>query len=79
MLASAREIAPADPEVDSEEGLILVRADRWAEAEPLLNKTVAAQPENENVLSTLGIVAWQYHHDLNKAIEWFTEGSGRTS
>jgi Flp pilus assembly protein TadD len=73
MLASAREIAPADPEADSEESLILVRAGRWSEAEPLLNKTVAAQPENENALSTLGLIAWQYRHDLNKAIELFSK------
>ena len=73
MLASAREIAPADPEIDSEEGLVLVRAGRWSEAEPLLEKTIAANPENENVLSTLGIVAWQYHHDLTKAVEWFSK------
>jgi protein O-mannosyl-transferase len=73
MLASAREIAPAAPETDSEEGLILVRAGRWSEAEPLLNKAVAAQPDNENVLSTLGIVAWQHHHDLNKAVELLTK------
>ncbi len=73
MLASAREIAPADPETDTEEGLILVRAGRWDEAEPLLEKAVAAEPDNENVLSTLGIVAWQHHHDLNKAVEWFTK------
>ncbi len=73
MLASAREVAPADPETDTEEGLILVRAGRWDEAEPLLNKAVAAQPDNENVLSTLGIIAWQHHHDLNKAVEWFSK------
>jgi tetratricopeptide (TPR) repeat protein len=72
MLASAREIAPADAETDTEEGLILVRAGRWDEAEPLLDKAVAAEPDNENVLSTLGIVAWQHHHDLGKAVEWFT-------
>ena len=73
MLASVREIAPTDPEADTEEGLILVRAGRWDEAEPLLDKAVVAQPDNENVLSTLGIVAWQHHHDLNKAVEWFTK------
>lgn len=73
MLSSAREVAPADHETDSEEGLILARAGRWNEAEPLLYKTVAAQPDNENVLSTLGLVAWQYHHDLNKAVEWFSK------
>jgi tetratricopeptide (TPR) repeat protein len=73
MLASAREISPADPETDTEEGLTLVRTGRWSEAEPLLDKAVAAEPDNENVLSTLGIVAWQYHHDLKKAVEWFTK------
>ncbi len=73
MLASAREVDPTDPETDTEEGLILVRTGRWDEAEPLLNKAIAAQPENENVLSTLGIVAWQHHHDLHKAVEWFTK------
>jgi protein O-mannosyl-transferase len=73
MLGSAREIAPADPEIDSEEGLVLVRAGRWSEAGPLLDKTIAANPENENVLSTLGLVAWQYHHDLTKAVEWFAK------
>jgi tetratricopeptide (TPR) repeat protein len=72
MLASAREIAPADPEIDSEEGLILVRAGRWSEAGPLLEKTIEADPENENVLSTLGLMAWQYHHNLTKAVEWFS-------
>jgi protein O-mannosyl-transferase len=73
MLSSARQMAPADRETDSEEGLILARAGRWREAEPLLDKTVAAQPDNENALSTLGLVAWQYHHDRNKAVEWFSK------
>jgi len=73
MLSSAREVAPADSETDGEEGLILARAGRWNEAEPLLYKAVAAQPDNENVLSTLGLVAWQYRHDRNKAVEWFSK------
>jgi Flp pilus assembly protein TadD len=73
MLASAREIAPSDPETDTEEGLILVRAGRWSEAEPLLNRAILTQPDNENVLSTLGIVAWQHDHDLKKAVEWFAK------
>ncbi len=72
MLASARDVAPADPEIDTEEGFILVRTGRWDEAETLLNKALATHPNNENVLSTLGMVAWQHHHDPSKAVEWFS-------
>jgi tetratricopeptide (TPR) repeat protein len=72
MLSQAREIDPADPEVNAEEGLILARSGDWNEAEPLLKKTLVQQPQNENVLSALGLVAWQYHHDRTKAIELFT-------
>ena len=72
-LAEAREIAPDDPDADTEEGLILVRTGQWSEAEPLLEKTLAANPENENALSSMALVAWQYHHDRNKAVEWFSK------
>ena len=77
MLASAREIARADPETDSEEGLVLVRAGRWSEAEPLLKKTLAAQPENENVLSTLGIVGLAIPPRPNQSSGIVFQGSGR--
>jgi tetratricopeptide (TPR) repeat protein len=70
-LAKAREIVPDDPDADSEEALILLRAGRWSEAEPLLERALAAQPENENALSSLAIVAWQYHDDRAKAVRLF--------
>jgi tetratricopeptide (TPR) repeat protein len=73
MIARARETAPTDPEIDAEEAFLLVRVGRWDEAEPLLDKAIAAQPENENVLSTLGLVAWQHHHDAGRAIEFFSK------
>jgi len=72
MLAQAREAAPQDAEGEDEEGLILARAGRWSEAEPLLEKLLAGQPNNENVLSTLGLMEWQYHHDRKRAAELFT-------
>jgi tetratricopeptide (TPR) repeat protein len=72
MLAQAREAVPADVEGEDEEGLILARAGRWSEAEPLLAKLLAKQPKNENVLSTIGLMEWQYHHDRNRAAELFT-------
>jgi tetratricopeptide (TPR) repeat protein len=72
MLAQAREVAPADAAGEDEEGLILARAGRWSEAEPLLEKLLAEQPNNENVLSTLGLMQWQYHQDRNRAAELFT-------
>jgi tetratricopeptide (TPR) repeat protein len=70
-LAKAREIVPDDPDADSEEALILLRAGRWSEAEPLLERALTAQPENENALSSLAIVAWQYHDDRAKAVRLF--------
>jgi protein O-mannosyl-transferase len=72
-LTDAREIDPSNPETDAEEGLILVRTGRWSEAEPLLKKTLAAHPENENALSSLGLLTWQYHNDRNKAAELFLQ------
>jgi protein O-mannosyl-transferase len=73
MLASARELSPNDPEADTQEGLILARAGRWSEAEPLLYRTIALHPDNENLLSTLGLAAWQHDRNLNKAAEWFSK------
>jgi protein O-mannosyl-transferase len=70
-LSDARAIDPSNPETDAEEGLILVRTSHWAEAEPLLRRTLAAHPENENALSSLGLLTWQYHNDPNKAAELF--------
>ena len=73
MLSRAREVAPDDAEADSEEGLILARAGRWAEAQPFLLKSSASRPNNENVLSALGLMAWQYSHDLNRAAQMFSK------
>lgn len=73
MLSRAREVAPDDAEADSEEGLILARAGRWAEAQPFLLRSFASRPNNENVLSALGLMAWQYSHDLNRAAQMFSK------
>jgi protein O-mannosyl-transferase len=70
-LSQARQIDPSDPETDNEEGLILARSGHWSEAEPLLQKTLAIQPENENALSSLALLTWQYHGDRSKATELF--------
>jgi protein O-mannosyl-transferase len=72
-LTRVREVAPTSTEADQVEGLILARAGRWREAEPLLNKSFASRPDDENLLSALGLVEWQYHHDLNTAIERFSK------
>ncbi|HMG88152.1 MAG TPA: tetratricopeptide repeat protein, partial [Terracidiphilus sp.] len=53
------------------QGLVLLRAGRWHEAEPLLEKALTAEPRNENVLSELGLLEWQQVHDLTKAAEFF--------
>jgi Flp pilus assembly protein TadD len=52
--------------------MILLQSGRWQEAEPLLERALAVEPNNENVLSALGILEWQYAHNLSRASELFT-------
>jgi tetratricopeptide (TPR) repeat protein len=71
-LAEARQLAPVDPDADAEQGMILARAGRGKEAQPLLERALAAQPDNENLLSALGLVARDDLHDLNRAATLFS-------
>lgn len=70
-LNEAQQIAPGNFESSNVQGLVLLRAGRWQEAEPLLEKSLAAEPQNENVLSELGLLEWQQVHDLTKAEGFF--------
>ena len=67
-----RDAVPNDPQVDAEEGLILLKSGRWQEAEPLLTQAFAARPHDENVLNALGLLAWDYKRHLDEAVELFT-------
>ena len=71
-LAEARQIAPLDADTAGEEGLILARAGRGKEAESLLERSLITQANNENLLSALGLIARDDHHDLNKAADLFS-------
>ena len=71
MLGRARDAAPADPEVDGEQGLVLTRAGRWDEAEKYLRRAVATSPDDVNALNALGIFAQQHSHDLDAAAAYF--------
>jgi tetratricopeptide (TPR) repeat protein len=71
-LAEARQIAPIDADTTGEEGLILARAGRGKEAEPLLERSLITQVNNENILSALGLIARDDQHDLNKAADLFS-------
>jgi Flp pilus assembly protein TadD len=71
-LAEARQIAPLDADTTGEEGLILARAGRGKEAESLLERSLITQVNNENILSALGLIARDDHHDLNKAADLFS-------
>lgn len=66
-----RSIVPGQPEMDIDEGTVLLRTGNWREAEPLLNRALAASPQNENVLSALGLLAWQYKQNPREAIDLF--------
>lgn len=50
----------------------MLRTGKWREAEPLLNRAVAARPQNENVLNALGLLAWEYKHNPEEALRLFT-------
>ena len=72
-LAQAREMAPNNPDADGEEGIILAHAGRGKEAEPLLERALAQQPHNENILTALGMIARDDEHDLARAASLFAE------
>ena len=71
-LAQVRRIDPNDPEVDSEEGLILAQAGRWEQAEGALRKAAARTPDDPNVLNALGLIAWQHYNRLDEAAGFFS-------
>jgi protein O-mannosyl-transferase len=66
-----RTVIPNQPQADAEEGLILLRLRKWHEAEPLLNRALAARPQDENVLNALGLLAWEYTRNLDHAVQFF--------
>jgi len=72
ILRQWRDAVPSDPELDVEEGLILLKSERWQEAEPLLNRAFAARPEDENLLNALGLLAWEHKRNLDEAETYFT-------
>ena len=71
-LAQAQQIAPADADGLAEQGLILARAGHGRDAEPILERALATQPDNENVLSALGLIARDDLHNLDRAAAFFS-------
>ncbi len=70
-LDAASRIDPDDADTDGEKGMILAHAGRGLEAEPLLRHALAEKPDNENVLSALGLVARDDLHDPAQAATFF--------
>lgn len=71
-LDQVRAADPADPQVDGEEGLILMQAQRWTEAQATLRRAVAITPNDANVLNALGLLAWQHAGHLDEAARYFS-------
>ena len=71
LLAKAAAIDPTDADTDGEKGLILARSGDGLTALPLLERSLAAEPDNENVLSALGVVTRDNLHDPAKAAGFF--------
>ena len=70
-LTKAAAISPEDADTNGEKGLILARAGDGMSAEPLLEHALATEPDNENVLSALGLIARENLHDPVKAADYF--------
>jgi len=70
-LAQIRAADPKDAQVDGEEGLILMQANRWTEAEAALRRAVVITPNDANVLNALGLLAWQHAGHLDEASSYF--------
>jgi protein O-mannosyl-transferase len=75
-LAQVRAADPKDPQVDGEEGLILMQAKRWTEAQAALRKAVAITPNDANVLNALGLLAWQHAGHLDEGAAYFSRALG---
>jgi len=73
VLNDAKQIAGETYDIASEEGILLTQAGRGSEAEPLLRRAQEVQPNNENVLSGLGLVARDVHRDLPGAAAYFQQ------
>jgi protein O-mannosyl-transferase len=67
-----RVVSPNDPQLNAEEGLILLKSGQWQAAELLLNRAFTARPQDENVLNALGLLAWQYKRNPNEAESFFS-------
>ena len=73
LLARAAEIDPTDADMDGEKGRILALSGDGLAAMPLLQRALAAEPENENVLSALGLVMRNDLHNPAKAAGFFEQ------
>jgi len=75
-LAQVRAADLKDAQVDGEEGLILMQANRWTEAQAALRRAVAITPNDANVLNALGLLAWQHARHLDEAAAYFSRALG---
>jgi len=75
-LAQVRAADPKDAQVDGEEGLILMQANRWTEAQAALRRAVVITPNDANVLNALGLLAWQHAGHLDEAAAYFSRALG---
>lgn len=71
-LAQVRAADPTDPQIDGEEGLILMQANRWTEAQAALRRAVVITPDDANVLNALGLLAWQHAGKLDEGAAYFS-------
>jgi tetratricopeptide (TPR) repeat protein len=71
MLDAAQRIDPANAGAKLARAVIYAEKEDWADARPILQTILAADPTNNGALNTMGLVAWQGDHNAQAAVQYF--------
>ena len=64
---------PNDSGVQSARAGVLLQIGRWKEAESALHRVLKTNPNDENALNGLGIIAWQDEQRYQQAVDYFQQ------
>lgn len=73
VLDKAQAADPTDARVQSALGGVLLQVGRWKEAQKILSEVLQINPNDENALNGLAIVAWQNEHQYQRALDYLQQ------
>jgi tetratricopeptide (TPR) repeat protein len=73
VLDKAQAADPTDARVQSALGGALLQVGRWKQAQKILSKVLQINPNDENALNGLAIVAWQDEHQYDRALDYLQQ------